>query len=88
MDMQHREHSKHNEYTYGWIFIQEIYLITCLTISSYNRVILSINFFSYDFVTIKWMDSNGKLYFRNVSHFDWIKTGKFPELNQLHGVYS
>ena len=32
MDMQHREHSKHNEYTYGWIFIQEIYLITCLYI--------------------------------------------------------
>ena len=31
MDMQHREHSKHNEYTYGWIFIQEIYLITCLS---------------------------------------------------------
>ena len=32
MDMQHREHSisKHNEYTYGWISIQEIYLITCL----------------------------------------------------------
>ena len=30
MDMQHREHSKHNEYTYGWIFIQEIYLITWL----------------------------------------------------------
>ena len=27
MDMQHREHSKHNEYTFGWIFIQEIYLI-------------------------------------------------------------
>ena len=32
MDMQHREHSKHNEYTFGWIFIQEIYLITWLSI--------------------------------------------------------
>ena len=32
MDVQHREHSKHNEYTYSWIFIQEIYLITCLVI--------------------------------------------------------
>ena len=30
--MQHREHSKHNEYTFGWIYIQEIYLITCLLI--------------------------------------------------------
>ena len=36
MDMQHRKHSKHNEYTFGWIFIQEIYLITCLYISIYR----------------------------------------------------
>ena len=36
MDMQHREHSKHNEYTFGWIFIQEIYLITCLYIYIYR----------------------------------------------------
>ena len=69
-------------------YVLPILSIPYFTISSYNRVILSINFFSYDFVTIKWMDSNDKLYFRNVSHFDWIKTGKFPELNQLHGVYS
>ena len=58
------------------------------TLFYHNSVIPSINFFSYDFVTIKWMDSNGKLYFRNVSYFDWTKTGKFPEINQLHGVYS
>ena len=69
-------------------YVLPILSMPYFTISSYNRVILSIIFFSYDFVTIKWMDSNGKLYFRNVSPFDWIKTGKFPELNQLHGVYS
>ena len=40
MDMQHREHSKHNEYTYGWIFIQEIYLITCLDINIKNKCTL------------------------------------------------
>ena len=32
--MQHREHSKHNEYTFGWIFIQEIYLITWLNMNN------------------------------------------------------
>ena len=70
-------------------YVLPILSIPYFTITSYNRVILSIKFFSYDFVTIKWMDSNGKLYFRNVSHFDWTKTGKFPELTQLnHGVYS
>ena len=32
------------------------------------------------------MDSNGKLYFRNVSHFNRTKTGKFPELNSLEST--
>ena len=69
-------------------YVLPILRISYFTINSYNRVILSIKLFSYDFVTIKWMDSNGKLYFRNVYHFDWTKTGKFPELTQVNGVYS
>ena len=43
MDMQHREHSKHNEYTFGWIFIQEIYLITCLNIVIGRQSLLSLH---------------------------------------------
>ena len=45
MDMQHREHSKHNEYTFGWIFIQEIYLITWLSMCFF---ILYFNFSIYN----------------------------------------
>ena len=30
MDIQYREHSKQNQYTFGWIFIQELYLFTIL----------------------------------------------------------
>ena len=39
-------------------YVLPILSIPYFTISSYNRVILSIKFFSCDFVTIKWMDSN------------------------------
>ena len=42
-------------------YVLPILSIPYFTISSYNRVILSINFFSYDFVTIKWMDSSARI---------------------------
>ena len=45
--MQYREHSMQNKYTFGWIFIQELYLFTMLDLTLTITAVVMIPIYSY-----------------------------------------
>ena len=60
MDMQNREHSMQNEYTFGWSFIQELDLFMIL-IKSYYFLTYKKYFYSYRAI------GNGKFFKEHVT---------------------